>query len=263
MSLDEVPMTQPSAHLQPSMLDTCAGDFGRSPAGSPRFREYIDQLCAKVPPTTLATYESAWRAISEVWGDRELREPTTREIEELVNVHQVRSRGRANSRGGHGAAENLLSALRRLYKHAERDNLIDPSSNPASAAKLPSRRAGKGDVLTIEQLLEVHRVASTAGDDPELDELIVMLHIQTACDRQAVIDLALHDLDQDNCLVRLRTRGGGFHWHPVSPRLMAALGKHAARRGVSLWFSSRWSGALADVGELGCGPVPMAAGCRS
>jgi hypothetical protein len=66
-------------------------------------------------------------------------------------------------------------------------------------------------------------IASSTGDDPELDELIVMLHIQTASDRQAAIDLALHDLDRDNCLVRLRTRGGGFHWHPVSPRLMTAL----------------------------------------
>ncbi|WP_280261932.1 site-specific integrase [Nocardia abscessus] len=160
-----------------------------------------------------------------------MSEPTTREIEELMDAHQIRSRGRANSRGGESAAENLLSALRHIYKHAERDRLIDASSNPAAAARLPGRRAGKGDVLSSEQLREVIRVASSTGDDPELDELIVMLHIQTACDRQAVIDLALHDLDRDNCLVRLRTRGGGFHWHPVSPRLMAALGKHAERRG--------------------------------
>ncbi|WP_181723086.1 site-specific integrase [Nocardia gipuzkoensis] len=160
-----------------------------------------------------------------------MSEPTAREIEELMDAHQIRSRGRANSRGGKAAAENLLSALRHIYKHAERDRLIDPSGNPAAAARLPGRRAGKGDVLSSEQLREVIRVASSTGDDPELDELIVMLHIQTASDRQAVIDLALHDLDRDNCLVRLRTRGGGFHWHPVSPRLMAALGKHAARRG--------------------------------
>ncbi|MEU1545874.1 hypothetical protein [Nocardia sp. NPDC005745] len=45
-------------------------------------------------------------------------------------------------------------------------------------------------------------------------------------ERQAVIDLALYDLDRDNCLVRLRTRGGGFYWQLLSPRL-----KHAERRG--------------------------------
>ncbi|MGY1900828.1 site-specific integrase [Nocardia gipuzkoensis] len=160
-----------------------------------------------------------------------MSEPTTREIEELMEAHQARSRGRANSRGGESAAENLLTALRRLYKHAERHRLIDPSSNPAAAARLPGRRTGKGDVLSSEQLREVIRIASSTGDDPELDELIVMLHIQTACDRQAAIDLALHDLDPDHCLVRLRTRGGGFHWHPVSPRLMATLRRHAERRG--------------------------------
>ncbi|MEU5757645.1 hypothetical protein [Nocardia sp. NPDC047648] len=98
-----------------------------------------------------------------------------------------------------------------------REGLIDPSDNPAAAARLPSRRAGRGGMLTSEQLREVHRIASTTGDDPELDELIVMLHIQTACERQVVIDLALYDLDYDNCLVRLRNRGGGFYWHPLSP----------------------------------------------
>ncbi|MEU2042230.1 hypothetical protein [Nocardia niwae] len=231
MSFDEESLTPPPLPHQPPVLNRGAGDAGRSPAGRPRFREYIDQLRAKVPPTTPATYESSWRVISQVWGDRQLNEPTTEQIEVLMEAHQIRSRGRANSRGGHAAAENLLSAMRRLYKHAERDRLIDPSSNPAAAAKLPGRRTGKGDVLTSEQLRDVHRIASSTGDDPELDELIVMLHIQTACDRQAAIDLALHDLDHENCLLRLRTRGGGFHWHPVSPRLMAALVKHAERRG--------------------------------
>lgn len=231
MSFDEVPITPSPLPHQSPVLDHGAGDAGRSPAGSPRLGEYIDRVRRKVPPKTLRTYDSAWRAISQVWGDRVLSEPTTRQIEELMDAHQIRSRARANSRGGESAAENLLSALRHVYKHAVRDRLIDPSSDPAAAARLPGRRAGKGDVLTSEQLREVIRVASSTGDDPELDELIVHLHIQTASERQAVIDLALHDLDRDNCLVRLRTRGGGFHWHPVSPRLMAALGRHAERRG--------------------------------
>ncbi|MFI2281384.1 tyrosine recombinase XerC [Nocardia beijingensis] len=231
VSFDEVPITPAPLRHQPPVLDRSAGDAGRSPASSPRLGEYIDRVRTKAPPKTLRCYDSAWRAISQVWGDRVLSEPTTREIEELMDAHQIRSRARANSRGGESAAENLLSALRHIYKHAVRDRLIDPSSDPAAAARLPGRRAGKGDVLTSEQLREVHRVASSTGNDPELDELIVMLHIQTASDRQAVIDLALHDLDRDNCLVRLRTRGGAFHWHPVSPRLMAALGRHVERRG--------------------------------
>ncbi|MEU5763199.1 hypothetical protein [Nocardia sp. NPDC047648] len=143
MSFDEVPLTPPPLPHQPPVLDRSADDAGRSPADRPRLREYIDQLRTKVPPTTLATYESSWRVISQVWGERQLSEPTTEQIEELMEAHQIRSRGRANSRGGHAAAENLLSAMRRLYKHAERDRLIDPSSNPAAAAKLPGRRTGQ------------------------------------------------------------------------------------------------------------------------
>ncbi|MGK8486722.1 hypothetical protein [Nocardia asiatica] len=92
----------------------------------------------------------------------------------------------------------MSSELRVTTMSASADS---PLWQHTPAARLPGRRPGKGDVLTSEQLREVHRVASSTGDDPELDELIVMLHIQTASDRQAVIDLALHDLDCDNCLV--------------------------------------------------------------
>ncbi|WP_051022360.1 hypothetical protein [Nocardia pneumoniae] len=112
-----------------------------------------------------------------------------------------------------------------------RDGLVDPSANPATEATLPTRLTGTGDILTNEQLLEIRRVASTTGNDPELDELIVVLHIPTIAERQTVSDLTLDDLDHDNCLVRLRNRGGRLYWHPLSPRLMAALRQHVARRG--------------------------------
>ncbi|MGW4720690.1 hypothetical protein [Nocardia sp. NPDC004260] len=138
MSFDEAPITPPPLPHQPPVLDRSAGDAGRSPGGFPRLGEYIDRVCRKVPPKTLRSYDSAWRAISQVWGDRVLSEPTKREIEELMDAHQIRSRARANSRGGESAAENLLSALRHIYKHAVRDRLIDPVLPPFSR-RLPNQ----------------------------------------------------------------------------------------------------------------------------
>ncbi len=70
MSFDEIPVTPSPLPRQPPVLDHSAGDAGRSGAGSPRLGEYIVQLRTKVPPKTLRTYESAWRVISQVWGDR-------------------------------------------------------------------------------------------------------------------------------------------------------------------------------------------------
>ena len=51
---------------------------------------------------------------------------------------------RRNSRGGHNAAENLISALRCLYQRAVDDGLMEEKDNPArkvaKGRRLPSTR---------------------------------------------------------------------------------------------------------------------------
>jgi integrase/recombinase XerC len=68
-----------------------------------------------------------------------------------VRTHVV---PRRNARRGRGAAENLIAALRCLYRHAEDDGLIDEKDNPArKVAKprsLPSTRRAVADTRLAE-----------------------------------------------------------------------------------------------------------------
>ena len=108
---------------------------------------------------------------------------TPSEIKQLVAYVRANAVPRRNSRGGHNAAENLISALRCLYLRAVDDGLIDEKDNPAckvaKGRRLPSTRRALDDA----RLAEINQVAATTGDDPELDALILRLHTETACRR--------------------------------------------------------------------------------
>jgi integrase len=71
----------------------------------------------------------------------------------------------------------------------------------------------------------------TTGSGPLLDALIVRLHIETACRRGGALRLGVEDLDVEDCLVKLREKGGVVRWHPISPTLMTHLLDHVRERG--------------------------------
>jgi hypothetical protein len=137
---------------------------------------------------------------------------------------------RSNSRGGHNAAENVISALRCLYRRAVDDGLIDEKDNPASKVAKPRRLPSTRQALDDARLAQINQVAATTGDDPELDTLILRLRTETACRRGGALALRHRDLDREQCLIMLREKGETFRWQPVSPTLMAALVKHAEER---------------------------------
>ncbi|WP_327097000.1 hypothetical protein OIE68_45275 [Nocardia vinacea] len=45
-------------------------------------------------------------------------------------------------------------------------------------------------------------------NDPDLDALILRLHIETACRRGGALTLRLNDLDPEQCLIYLREKDG-------------------------------------------------------
>jgi integrase len=81
------------------------------------------------------------------------------------------------------------------------------------------------------RLAEISAVATSTGDDPALDALIIRLHSETACRRGGALALTPEDLDPGHCLIRLREKGGTERWQPVSPTLMTHLLAHAESRG--------------------------------
>ncbi len=57
------------------------------------------------------------------------------------------------------------------------------------------------------------------------------LFIETACRRGGLVHLTLEDLNAEDCLVRLREKGGTLRWQPVSPTLMHRVLDHVQARG--------------------------------
>jgi integrase len=178
----------------------------------------------------LRAYGSYWKRAIDQWGDRHLDEPTPSEIKQLVAYFKANAVQRRNSRGGHNAAENTISALRCLYRRAVDDGLIDGKDNPARKVAKPRRLPSTRRALDDARLAEINHVAAATGDDPELDTLILRLHTETACRRGGALALRPQDLDREQCLILLREKGETFRWQPVSPTLMAALAQHAEER---------------------------------
>jgi integrase/recombinase XerC len=178
-------------------------------------------------------YGSYWNRIVEHWGTRRLDEPTPSEIHQLAehlktNVITRRKRPRWTR-----CREHLIAALRCLYRHAENDGHVQPGDNPAERS--PSH-AGcpRPAAVPDTRLAEINHVAATSGNDPALGALLLRLHTETAC-RRAALALRPVDLDPDQCLVRLREKGGTVRWQPVSPTLMAYLHQHAEQRRPHHW----------------------------
>jgi integrase/recombinase XerC len=185
-------------------------------------------------PGAHRVYGTYWRKVTEVWGNRRLDEPTPTEIRELAEQIKAAAVIRRNSRGGRAAAEHLINALRCLYTHAQADGLIPAERNPATVVAKPRRLASTRRALPDAGLIEINRVAATTGNDPDLDVLLLRLHIETACRRGGALALRRADLDVEQCLIRLREKGETVRWQPVSPTLMRTLVEHSAERGGSV-----------------------------
>lgn len=198
---------------------------------APTFAEYLPVVEAAVGPGTRRVYGSYWNRVRERWGQRPIDQPTPSQIKQLCEDVRANVVLRRNARGGHKAAEHLIAALRCLYRHAIADGLVkeNPALKVPKPRQLPSTRRAVPDT----RLTEINQVASTTGNDPELDTLILRLHTETACRRGGALALRPCDLDPDQCLVRLWEKGGTVRWQPVSPTLMAHLQRHAEQRQAS------------------------------
>lgn len=139
---------------------------------------------------------------------------------------------RRSARGGHSAAEHMFNALRALYTHAVRAEVLHPDANPMRTLKKPTRPASRRRGLPHDLVTQITTIASTTGDDPALDALLIRFHLETAARRGGALALRLGDLDRSQSLVLLREKGGATRWQPVSPTLMTHLADHAHHRGA-------------------------------
>jgi integrase/recombinase XerC len=196
----------------------------------PTFAGYVPVVSAAVSAGTRRAYGTYWNRVVERWGGRRLDEPTPSEIRQLmlhVKTHVVHRR---NARGGRGAQEHLVAALRCLYQRAVDDGLTAEDDNPARKVAKPRRLPTTRRALPDTRLAQINQTAATTGDDPELDTLILRLHTETAARRGGALALRPDDLDPDQCLILLREKGETVRWQPVSPTLMHRLTEHGQQR---------------------------------
>jgi integrase len=197
----------------------------------PTFAEYVPKVVAAVSPGMRRTYGTYWNRLIDEWGHRRLDEPTPIEIEQLRGRAQTRVVARRNARGGRSAAEHTVAAIRCVYRRAVVDGLIREADNPAAKVAKPRRLVSTRQAIGEARLAEINEVAAATGNDPSLDCLLLRLHTETACRRGGALALRPRDLDQDQCLIFLREKGGTSRWQPVSPTLMRHLVAHHGERG--------------------------------
>jgi integrase/recombinase XerC len=80
-----------------------------------------------------------------------------------------------------GAAEHLIGALRCMYGYLVADGILTQAENPAARATKPRRLRSARMALPKSRLDELCGVASTTGNDPALDALLLRLHMETTC----------------------------------------------------------------------------------
>ncbi|MFB9181169.1 hypothetical protein ACFFX1_23755, partial [Dactylosporangium sucinum] len=105
------------------------------------------------------------------------------EIESLVEEVKAARVLRSNGRGGHSSAENMITALRCLYRRAVADGYLTEAQNPALKVAKPKRLQSTRRALADTRLAEINAIAGTTGDDPALDAPLIRLHTETACRR--------------------------------------------------------------------------------
>ncbi|MET7398093.1 site-specific integrase [Dactylosporangium sp. NPDC005572] len=222
-----------AARLLLARLGVSPGDLlqmapSRPPA--PTFAEYVPVVAAAVSDGSRRAYGSYWKRVLEHWADRRLDEVKPSDIERLVEHVKAHVVVRSNARGGRSAAENLVTALRCLYRRAVADGYLAEAENPASKVAKPQRLPSTRRAVPDTRLAEINRVAASTGDDPVLDSLLLRLHTETACRRGGALALRPVDLDEQQCLIMLREKGDTVRWQPVSPTLMRHLRQHTEDR---------------------------------
>ena len=196
----------------------------------PVFQDYIPKVSEAVSDGTRRVYAPYWNRVLQAWPRRRITEPTPSEISQLAEQVKATAVKRRNARGGRGAAEHLIAALRCLYNYAVADGILTEAENPAARVPKPRRLRSARMALPDHRLDELSQVAASTGNDPALDTLLLRLHMETACRRGGALALLPSDLDPEQCLIRLHEKGETVRWQPVSPTLMARLTEHGQER---------------------------------
>lgn len=198
----------------------------------PTVAEYLPSVVGASTSATRSSYGSAWRQAAVFFAGRRLDEIVASQVRAFQQQVIAAAAARGGKSGGRAAGETALRALRRLFRLAVADGLVDRDVDPAAVVALPRRLPSTRRALTAAEIAEINHVVATGGHDVALDSLLIRLHLETACRRGGALGLRLCDLDGSSCAVLLWEKGGTRRWQPITPRLAAGLRDHAHHRGA-------------------------------
>lgn len=192
------------------------------------------------------TYKPGVDRLVGALGDRELDRINLVELESIrdavrtkVGKERVRDALRQHRRlpsydpdaYGTGAAENFVRATRFLFRYAVKTkNLV--GENPAADLRAPTRPPVLRRPLTTDELEQIWHVATTTGDDPELDRRLLTFIRHTAARREGCLNLSLDHLDVARGTVTLAEKRGHVRVLPLQPAFAEDLVGFANSRGA-------------------------------
>ncbi|MGW3473298.1 site-specific integrase [Saccharopolyspora sp. NPDC000995] len=178
-------------------------------------------------------YGTYWKRVATEWGERRLDEPTPLEIKRLAEKIRSQVVVRRNARGGRGAAEHLIAALRCLYNHAVDDGVISEADNPAKKVPKPRRCPVHAAVCRTPGW----RRSTTSPPPPATTPYSTPSSFGCTPKQPAAGEEHSPSHPEiwnpDQCLSLLHEKGGTVRWQPVSPTLMPHLRDHAEQRGAA------------------------------
>ena len=190
---------------------------------------YLSSVRGAALPGAAKTYAAYWSAFVKEFGTREVSSIKASEVTRFCRDASKRAVVRQNSRGGAGAIENCVGAMRFYFSVALEDGLV--TTNVAASVVKPRRPRSNRRALSPEQIEQMYQVC-LEGRDPLLDALLLRFHLETGARRGGAIALRLSDIDTSEQCIKLREKGNTERWQPISKSLMDALLEHGRSRGM-------------------------------
>jgi len=131
---------------------------------------------------------------------------------------------------GKGGAENFVAGTRWLFSRAVDDELV--ARNHALRLKKPRRKDREPRALAPGEFSQVLATATSTGQDPAGDGLILGFALEAGPRRGGVISARFGDVDTTDATTQVREpKTDSVHTVPITPELAEALVAHALERG--------------------------------
>lgn len=197
--------------------------------------------------TTYRTYETHWRRLERIHGDKpvsdldqemieafaEMAQDTALETHKKSNATRIAKNLTPREFTG-GRSHNLaLDAVSVIMSYAVSKKYIP--DNPVKGIQRTAKAASKRRGLTHNQVEEVMNTALNGGNDPILDYILLWTLLETAARIGGLLKLQLGDIqmEEGRCVLDLHEKRDTQRLQPITRELHDALVELATTRGSS------------------------------